>query len=78
MKSSGTRSHPHFLGRAVPINDNLAAIGKLDLEHTGTGHYKIQIGPTGIQSGFNPFQRRFRKRIEFALIHPVLPFFICN
>ncbi len=49
MKSAGTRGHPYFARRAVPIDDDPAALGKLDLQHTASCQLKVDIGATILQ-----------------------------
>lgn len=78
MKPARASGYPHLLRRTMTVNDNPAAVGKLDFENTGADHRKIQIGATGFQSGLNPGQRCIGKRIEIAIVHPVLPFSICG
>ena len=60
----------------MAVDDDLAAVGKLDLEDAGTDHGKIEVGAARFETGLNPLERRLGKDIEFAIIHPVLPFCI--
>lgn len=57
----------------MPIDDNFAAVGKLDLQHTTMLQLKIQIGATGFQCGLNTRQRDICQAVEFLVIHAVLP-----
>jgi hypothetical protein len=60
----------------MSIDNDFAAIGKLDFKHASAGHLEIQIGIAGFKSSLDFLEHRVSERGKFAIIHPVLPFSI--
>jgi predicted small lipoprotein YifL len=58
----------------MAVDDDLAAVGELDFEHVVADPFKVQIGAATLQPGLDLLQRCVGKRVEFAIIHPVLTF----
>ena len=77
MKTTGTCCHPDFARNSMPIDNNLAAIGKFDLENTSGNQFKIDLGRTTLKSILNPRQSGIGNLVEFLVFHRVLPFLFC-
>ncbi len=65
VEAPGTRGHPDFTRHAVAVDDDFAAIGKLDLDDAVGRRLKVQI--RGFQRLLNMGQRRASDLVKFGL-----------
>lgn len=75
MEAAGAGSDPDFPCGAVTIDDDFAAIGKLQFQHTSGLGLVVEIDVTTVKRPLHCVQCSIGLGIEFLLIHRVLPFF---
>jgi hypothetical protein len=73
MEAPRSGGNPDLLRGVVAIDDDPAAVGELDFEDAVADHLEVEIGAATFQPGFDPLQRHIGERVEFSIIHPVLP-----
>jgi hypothetical protein len=73
MEAAASGGNPDLLRGVVSIDDDLAAVGELDFEDAVADHLKVEIGAATFQPGFDLPGTRIGERVEFLVIHPVLP-----
>ena len=73
MEAARLGSYPDLAGNTMAIDDDLAAIGKLDLEHPTRRQLKIDVGVARFQRRLDPGQHSVGQLVEFLVIHRVLP-----
>jgi hypothetical protein len=73
MEAAGTSRHPDFPGNSVSIDNNLAAIAKLDFQDASGSQLKIDIRRAGFECGIDPGQGRVGQQVEFFVFHRMLP-----
>ena len=69
MEAASPRRHPDFLGDRMPIDNDLAVIGKLDFQHATSAQFEIQIGLARLQRSLDPGQHLVGQAVEILVIH---------
>jgi hypothetical protein len=54
MKTTGPRRDPDFLGNRVTIDDDLAAVGKLDFQDATRCQFEVEIGLASLKRCIDP------------------------
>lgn len=72
MEAAAAGGDPDFPGDTMAIDNDLAAIGKLDFKHTASDDFKIDVGT--FQPRFDLLQSLISQSVEFFVIHRVLTF----
>lgn len=69
MEAAGTSRNPYFAGHGVAIDDDLAAVGKLDFQHTASRQFEVDIAIERLECRLDPGHCCIRQGTEFLVIH---------
>ena len=69
MKPAGACRNPDFLRHRVLVDDDLAAVGKLDFQHATCRQFEIEIGASMLKGMLDAGQHGIGLRCKFGLFH---------
>lgn len=69
VEAASLGGDPDFPGHPMAIDDDLASIGKFNLQDATRCQFEIEISIAALQTSLDADQRSIRQRVEFGVVH---------